>query len=379
VLVVFALLMWSVFSHVGVMGANPGWDFEHYYAGAQIVHAGQATRLYDIFVQHAFESRFGHGPGAVFNYPAVTALLYWPTVFLDLNTAFYVWTALSMGTALIAVWILARTIKIADPWWALFLSIAYYPLQNSFISGQVDSFLLLAFVLALAALEANMPVAAGLGLALGLFKFHFVLPFAFIMLLRRQWRFMFGLVTGSVIMLALCAAISGRAQFTAYPRLLMTMQSLPDGGFLPSRMPNIRGLIFSLSGQEPSVWMLILIAVSILLWTAARCEKLDLKTSFAAAITATIFTTYHVYLYDLVLLIIPLAVLASNARKPIWLKAAIFMLLVVPFFPWWMNAKHMSALLLMPTLLLFWATIWPDRQLEMNRSLSQDRWVAGVS
>src|SRR5947209_13930183 len=77
-LFVFAAAMVVVFFRQAVASANPGWDFEHFYAGAQIVRAGLGHSLYDISVQHEFETRFAHGRGGVFNYPATTVLLFLP-------------------------------------------------------------------------------------------------------------------------------------------------------------------------------------------------------------------------------------------------------------------------------------------------------------
>lgn len=354
-LLALAAALVFVYYQRGTSGANPGWDFEHYYAGAQIVRAGLGHHLYDLDVQHTFETRYGHGPGAVFNYPAATVLLYLPVAFLPLNAAFLAWTAVSMAVTLFAIWILARSIGIADPWWPLLLSLAFYPLQWSFVSGQVDSIVLFAFVLALAALKRDRPLVAGLALAIALIKFHLVLPFVFVLLLRRQWRVLFGFAAGSAIFVALCAAIAGAAQFTAYPRLLMTMQWLPDGGFDPRRMPNIRGLIALLTGHELPLAALIVIALVVLIWTALTCRSLDADTACAAGLTAALVVTYHLYVYDLALLVIPLAVLAIKAHRWTMLNIAIFALIAVPLLPWFATAHRISAILVLPTLLLFWA------------------------
>lgn len=355
--VLFAVAAALVFVYYtrATAGANPGWDFEHYYAGAQIVRAGLGHRLYDIDVQHVFETRYGHGAGAVFNYPAATVLLYWPVAFLPLNAAFLVWTAVSMAITMIAVWILARSIGIADPWWPMLLSMGLYPLQWSLVSGQVDSVVLLAFVLALAAMTSGRPLAAGFALALALIKFHLVLPFVFVLLLRKQWRMLLGFVGGSTMFIGLCAAISGAEQFTAYPRLLMTMQSLANGGFDPRRMPNIRGLVYLVTGRDLSLLVLVIIALAVLTWTALRSRSLDLDSAFALSLTAALVTTYHLYVYDLALLLIPLAVLAI--RTPPWttLKIAVFALIAVPLLPWFAIAYRISAVVAVPSLLLFWA------------------------
>ena len=357
-LLIFAVVLIAVYFHVAVSGANPGWDFEHYYAGAQIVRAGLGHQLYDISVQHRFETQYGHGPGAVFDYPAATSLLYWPTTFLTLNCAFFAWTVFSMIIAWFSVWLLVRSLKIAaDPTWPIFLAMAFYPLQNSFIAGQVDCVLLLAFTLSFAALNANKPFAAGLALALALIKFHLVLPVVFFMLLRREWHFLTGFFAGSTIVAAVCFAVSGMAQLTAYPRLLLIMQSLPRSGFAPWLMPNLRGLIALLSGRELPFWLLAAISILALLWAATRSRELHIGTAFSLAITITLATAYHLYVYDLVLLIIPLRVLAR--RTPPWdvAKIIIFGLLVVPLLPWLATVHGLTALLVIPVLFLIPALI----------------------
>jgi len=243
----------------------------------------------------------------------------------------------------------------------MFLSIAFYPLQYSFLSGQLDSFLLLAFVMSFAALTENRPALAGLALALGLIKFHLVLPFVFVMLLRRQWKFIAGLTGGAAALMALGATITGAAQVTAYPRLLLSMQALPTGGFYPWRMPNLRGLIFFFTMHEARWWVLVMFAIGLLTWAAVQWRKLDLAAGFSLAVTAALLATYHVYVYDLVLLIIPLTLLAT--RTPPWtpVKATVFALLAVPVFPYFVTARRISAILALPLILLLWALFRPDR------------------
>ena len=164
-------------------------------------------------------------------------------------------------------------------------------LHTLLLAGQVDAFVLLAFVLALLALRSERPFAAGVALALGLVKFHLVLPFVWVLLIREQWRFVGGFSAGAALVTGLSVAICP-SFLSSYPRLLAVMQRLPNGGFHPQLMPNFRGLIFLATKREAPVSLLVVIALAVLTAVARRWTTLEF--GFSAAIAAALFSTYHV-------------------------------------------------------------------------------------
>jgi len=333
--------------------STPGVDFEHYYAAAQMVRRGAASQLYEPAVQYRFQVRYSRSWGPLFNYPAVAVLLYWPTAYFTLNHAYLLWASICLAVTIGCILLIGHTFRISkDVCFPPLVAMLFLPLHSAQRAGQTDAFVLLAYVLALVALKSERPVLAGVALALGLVKFNLVLPFVFIMLLRRQWRFVSGFAVGSVLMVAASVAVAGRSLFTAYPKLLLTMQSLPKGGFYPRWMPNVRGLFFLIAGHEPPFWIAIVVGLPMCIWIARRWVTLE--TGFSAALTITLLTTYHSYPHDLLLLLIPIT-LAANVLPRDVPTAVVFALLAL--LPYICIDRNCFALLCAPMFLLTWLLV----------------------
>ncbi|HKS97125.1 MAG TPA: hypothetical protein VJV74_13460, partial [Terriglobia bacterium] len=129
-----------------------------------------------------------------------------------------------------------------------------------------------------------------------------------------------GFAAVAILLLLVSAGVSGIRILTEYPRFLLfdaTYQKV--AGFEPQYMPNLRGLLYLLVDRKvpPSVFGVLLAAVSVLtLWWAARNwrdEQFDV--SFAAAVVATILTSYHLYNYDLTLVLLPIAIVCGELAR----------------------------------------------------------------
>jgi hypothetical protein len=340
-----------------VFVAAPGMDFDHYYAAAQMLRSGSGARLYDVHLQDQFEAKYTHRSGTLFNYPAATALLYLPVTLGNFYRGYFLWESLSLTIVFGCIFLLNRSFALfRDTHFIALLSLFFVPLHTLLLEGQVDAFVLLAYVLALLALKSEQPFAAGVVLALGLVKFHLVLPFAWVMLVRKQWRFLYGFSAGSIFVIALSVSICP-SFLTSYPRLLATMQSLPNGGFHPQLMSNFRGLIYLATKHEAPVSLLAAIALVVLTIVARRWTTLE--SGFSAAIAATLFSTYHVYVPDLVLLLIPL----MFACRPPWNleKTLVLLFLALPLVPYFLTVARVSALLAIPMFVLVSARCYSAR------------------
>jgi hypothetical protein len=110
-------------------------------------------------------------------------------------------------------------------------------------------------------------------------------------------------------------------------------------GFAPEFMPNIRGLLFVLSdGKLPGLALGVVVAACsvVVLWYAAKnWQDEQLATSFAASLLATLLSSYHLYNYDLTLLLLPIAILFSEmVRRGLPLgRSTIGAALIVLFIP----------------------------------------------
>jgi hypothetical protein len=82
-------------------------------------------------------------------------------------------------------------------------------------------------------------------------------------------------------------------------------------GIRPELMPNLRGLIYAISGSSSLTISLVTLFLSaaVLLWTATR------RLSFPLALLASLLVSYHETFTDASLLIVPIAVAVTAAVK----------------------------------------------------------------
>jgi hypothetical protein len=349
---VLGLLAFLIAIHYRMFLVSAGMDFEHYYVGAKMLRAGEGASLDDPAAQYRWQAETLGIKGTLFNYPPATALLYLPTTAFNLQHGYLLWTVLSVMLIAWSVLMLNRTLRIGDDYFfLLLLTLGYLPVHGTLGGGQSDGFMLLAYSLTFVSLKSDKPAWGGLALAVGLIKFHLVLPFALVMLLRKQWRFIGGFSAGVVVVTMLSIAISGWKFLTEYPRLILSMQSLPYGGFHPTLMPNIRGFIYLITARETPLWLLVAIGLGCAVLTARKWT--DLESGFSATVAMTLLTSYHAYLPDLLILLIPLFVLGTYAIRFELLPSFLFCMLAVPVFPYWFMQMRCLAILAIPLALLW--------------------------
>ncbi len=302
-------------------------DFTQFYCAAQMIRQNRGGSLYDLTKQMEFQSRVA--PVHVFyNHPPFGALLYLPYTYVPYGTACILWTITSLGLLIIAVLLIQASTDFtssisrfsrvrADVGLAAVLFLTFGPATTCLLIGQDSMLMLVVYSMVFALLKRGSDFQAGCVLACGLFKFHLILPFALILLLRRKWSVLkgFGLI-GSLFVL-ISVGISGSQILITYPRLLFfdpTYQKI--GGFAPEFMPNIRGLLFVLTRGKvtgPAFGVLVAACSIVVLWYAAKNWRDErLATSFAASLLATLLSSYHLYNYDLTLLLLPIAILFSE-------------------------------------------------------------------
>jgi hypothetical protein len=200
---------------------------------------------------------------------------------------------------------------------------AFFPVATALLQGQDSILLLFLYGLAFSALATGRAFAAGLCLGLALFKFQLVLPFVFVLLLRRQWRAVGGFVITSFVLLLVSAAAVGWSGVMAYPGFVLRLsRSGAQAGIYPRDMPNLRGLIagsLHLTGLSAA---LLIVALSVALVTLAsylwRAEAQREQSGdhfvlgFSLCLTVTTIVSYHLLVHDLSLLILPILLVAER-------------------------------------------------------------------
>src|SRR5262249_27312467 len=159
------------------------------------------------------------------------------------------------------------------------------PVTTCLLIGQDSMLLLFVFSITYVLLKKNYCFSAGCALACGLFKFQFVVPFALVLLFRRRWQALQGFSLVGALLFILSLAISGVDALSAYHRLLFQEKIFQVLGDL-AYVPNIRGLLGVVFGNQTSGRYLILIAICslLVLWIAARNWRQEqLPLSFSGA------------------------------------------------------------------------------------------------
>jgi hypothetical protein len=290
------------------------------------------------------------------DHPPITPLVYLPFTFFNIQRAYLLWSTLSMCTLFACAALLNRiTHAFKDSYWAYLMCFVFLPVHILFLQGQIDLILLLAYVLAFLALKRNREFLAGLVLTLGLFKFHLVLPFAAVMLLRRQWRFMTGFAAGTTAFLAACVSVAGVGFIVQYPyRLLKTAEQL-SSGYSPGMMANLHGLVYLLFLRTDHPILVLELSLALLFLVSRRWTSLE--RGFAGTVVATVLVSYHLNPHDLVLLLMPLSVALHKIH---WSSARgiLLLALTLPIVPRLLLILHLFPLVAILIVALGCAFFW---------------------
>ncbi len=307
-------------------------DFATVYVGARIVHLGQSARLYDLQEQAAVRKSIFKTPTTLpFVHPPFEALIFSPLAALPYRAVYILWSIINA-----VIWLslpfLLRPYAPAPretlgylALWAFFA-----PLGMALFQGQSSLLILLLLTLSFVQLKRGRALAAGLWLGLGLFKFQFVLPFALIFLLRKQWRFLAGFTLSAAFLGTLSLIAVGWRGILSYGRFLTTIAADPHNiaygaavymaslqGFLNVVLGN--HLSGTVVGALAAVASLGLIGLTAWQWRrTADAGGLPQATElmFAAAIPVSLAAGSHVCPHDLSVLAISLFLVAAHFPAP---------------------------------------------------------------
>jgi hypothetical protein len=306
-------------------------DFTHMYAAGKIVRLGLGHQLYDDATQYRVQQQFASGvsirQGALpYNHPPYEALLFLPLTYLPYLAAFVVWDLLAFAILAFLPYLLKPHIPLLQSspaaYWML-ASLGFYPISVAFLQGQDVMLLLLLICLSYVALKTNRDLAAGAYLALGLFRFHLLLPF-FVMMMVQRRRSVYAFVSVAAILVAISVAMVGGWQGAlSYPKYAWNAErSMGRGAIVPADMPNLRGFLYTqisphLSKSNIDILFLVisvaLLAMAISTWRS-RCKH-NLDLAFSLAIILSVFDSYHAFAYDLALYLLAIALVLNHLHQ----------------------------------------------------------------
>lgn len=320
-------------------------DFSIFYTAGQMLRRGDAHILYDSDAQLAIQREFvkesfiRKGP-LPYNHPPFEALIYLPLAYLPYSSAYLIALLLNLATLTAGIYVVRPwlgNIRERFPILFVLVPLAFFPMFYSLIQGQDSVFLWAIYCLAYSQFRRKRELIAGLLLGIGLFKFHLMLPFAFVLLLCGYWKSLVGMGISAGAEFLVSLKIVGWNELLYYPRFIWTInRQLHRGVIVPENMPNFRGL---LTGwpilTPPPHWLeavLLLLSAGVLIWAAYRWNPRkvhDIATwnlGLSLALIATFLVGYHSYTYDMsfvllaVLLVIDFLLgLETREAKYLWL------------------------------------------------------------
>jgi hypothetical protein len=329
-----------VFVPYGLRGYS---DFAVLYTAGKIVNDGAAPRLYEPAKQCEIQQQFCDVPirkgPLLFNHAPFEALLFVPFAWFHYRTAFVLWTCINVVILLLIGFLLRRYLAGLLPHWALLpcVAIASFPCFMVFVQGQDSLLLTLIYTCVFLAMKAGSPFTAGACLALGSFKPNLVLPFVLTLVLRKQWRSVLGFVSAVSILILISVSLMGPLPAAGYVKFLLDYNALPVdvSAAHPASMANLRGLVALFVDPVASHRLTIALVIcfsALAVWAAAQAREGSLERTFGLGIAATLLASYHMYAYDLTLLLLPVILMAAQLiiQKRIW--GALFFAAIMPWF-----------------------------------------------
>jgi hypothetical protein len=306
-------------------------DFSALYTGGLLLRRGEGKSLYAPHEQWKVQQEFApnvvirEGP-MPFVRPPFEALIFLPLTYFSYPAAFVVWSL----AKIVLLWFSARILPRPQPftriypyWLEVALCLGFFPVFLDLFQGQDAILLLLIIAAVLNRLQSGKDVAAGVILALGLFKFHLVVPIVIMLWLAGRARILAGFLPGAAALVALSCVISGTGVLSSYPSYILNLNRATGAGFVTAQsMPNLRGLLSAFLGRAPypgPIHLLVLpVAIAAIVLTARLWSPLikmgfsGLGLGYCLALLVTILTSYYAYSYDMTMLIVPLLLLGGG-------------------------------------------------------------------
>ena len=378
-----AVLAFGVFLLNALVAANALWllytgdavrdDWTSLYAAGTLVRIGDGASLYDAGAQRALHESLYHlgGRTNLFPLPPFAAMFLAPLTRLSFNASFAAWLALNI--ALLAA-IIAAGWR-ASSRWPSGLRAAFFacaatsaPVVAVLLLSQVDLIVLAAILGCYALLRSDQPLAAGMVLAVGMFKPHIIAPALLLIALHREWRCIAGFAMVALPLAIAPALVYGPGIVVDHAKLLLSFPGYnSELGVNATRMINLRGTVLSIWPDAPPwAWLLPMLALAVpLLWLSiARWRALPITDSagWAIALVLPLVISPHAHLNSAVLLLAALwlyvdARIGSGREAGVASVLVAYILLTVLWIAALLAVSLMS-LFLLATLLVFLRR-WP--------------------
>lgn len=346
VLLFFAALTWANYRFLTGSDVYVNSDFMSLWAGGRAILMDLDP--YDPVVWRPLIAYFGNTslPNARILYPLWTFLLTLPFALPDVGWAAAAWIAFSFlalaGTIILFPFRLGEKVdeaggtkRGASVLGVLVLVLGSFTFRATLVTlrnGQMAAIMLFVLALFLILIERDRPFFAGLMLALTALKpnpFILFMPSIGLWLIYRQrWRAVAGSAAGGLFLLA--------ASWLVQPGWLFEWFKVKSRANLALITPTAWGLSWEIT---PVWWPLLGLLLTIVVtgtlgWLLFIDERMEAAHVVSLSITASLLITPYIWVYDHLLLLIPLLLIFTRMRQRS-LATGIWLLMVC-ILPWGM-------------------------------------------
>lgn len=319
--VLWASALWVV-STAGPLdrfGTLKGTDFSQFYVSARLVATGHSADLYDWSTyMHVLSSKVPGPEGLLYLpvYPPVLALLLAPLGMLSYFPALAAWTAISAGAYLAAgTWLVAKVPGLRrDPVSAGLLLVAFPAFQQLLLYGQVSALVMLLVAVAWRGWTTGHNALAGIALGALVFKPQMLCLALSASLLAPSWALVSGVAIAVAIELLGTGLLLGPDVYWGYAETLRRILAHP-GAFEPKaeQIQSLRGFFLALGGDSALTTVLFVAGVVAVLLVARQAARRapTPDVAFAVVVVAGLLANPHLYVYDLVVMLVPLALVTG--------------------------------------------------------------------
>jgi hypothetical protein len=287
-------------------------DFLSFWAGGRLALMGQAASAYDFAAHRALEIATVGLPFAGYYswyYPPTFFLLMAPLAALPYVPALVAWNAATLAGFLAAIRLVAGR-------WEAAIFAAAVPVVLWNVSAGQNGFLSAGLLAAALAFIDRRPILSGILIAGLTYKPQFGILIPLALACGGYWRVFFSAGLASLVLAAISALAFGIAPWSGFlDSIHVAYQTiLLDNRIGAEKLQSVFGLVRFLGGGADLAWAAqYALAVPVALfvaWVWWRPCPADLKAAALAAGTALV--TPYALIYDLVILIVPVAFLARS-------------------------------------------------------------------
>ena len=218
------------------MGRPLGGDFIEFYVIGTILNHFQPARIYDlqlaVGLQHSILPSMAETQMLVYGHAPYVATLFKPFALLPYRWAYVAWLGFSAALYLASIALLFPAVEMPAEHrkTAFLLAVSFTPfLFETWIGGQLSVVAFFFWVLFFYCRHRGQPTAAGIVLALGLFKPTLILLPVAMLILGRRWRMFWGFAAGAAAMALISVHLVGTGGCRAWIDTLLSNAKIIAG------------------------------------------------------------------------------------------------------------------------------------------------------